>query len=195
MRFGLIWEEVELHWLRKFLDNIANENLSQLLVLDQPIGDVYRNHWSLGQGAVPGENDPDESVYLPGRNLMLLAKGAVCCSQFNLSVLLLGTLQGNPFPDARPEFFSLMEQVISLGMGREFHILTPFRNSTKEAVIQLAREAPLELSFSCIAPQDGQHCGRCNKCAERKKHFLLAGDEDKTFYLERSWKLRGKESW
>ena len=32
----------------------------------------------------------------------------------------------------------------------------------------LGRGLPLELTFSCIAPVAGQHCGRCNKCAERR---------------------------
>lgn len=180
--FGLIWEETELRWLQHYLARVANENLQPLAVLDLPVRDIYKNHWSVGNDSVPGENDPDESVYLPGRNLLLLAKGAVFCSLSNLSMLLVGTLQGNPFPDARPEFFSEMARASSLGLGREFQIIAPLRNLTKEAVIRLAAEAPLELSFSCIHPQDGQHCGRCNKCGERKKHFALAGAEDKTKY-------------
>jgi 7-cyano-7-deazaguanine synthase len=182
IRCGLIWEETELRWVAKYLARITNENLQPLAVLDLPVGDIYKNHWSMGTGCVPGENDPDQSVYLPGRNLLLLTKGAVFCSLSNLSMLLLGTLQGNPFPDARPEFFSEMGRTLSLGLGRSFQILAPLRNLTKEAVIRLAADAPLEFSFSCIHPLDGQHCGQCNKCGERKKNFALAGVEDKTRY-------------
>jgi len=41
------------------------------------------------------------------------------------------------------------------------------------------------LTFSCIAPVDGLHCGRCNKCAERAAAFRLTGTDDPTPYA--SW--------
>jgi 7-cyano-7-deazaguanine synthase len=131
---------------------------------------------------VPGLQDPDESVYLPGRNILLLAKSAVFCSRRGLSTILVGTLQGNPFPDARPEFFSQIARAISTGLDHKVEVLAPFHALKKEEVIRSAREAPLELSFSCIRPQNGQHCGRCNKCGERRKHFRLAGIPDRTRY-------------
>ncbi|MBI3939894.1 MAG: 7-cyano-7-deazaguanine synthase [Acidobacteria bacterium] len=182
VRSGLIWEDAELRSLRNFLASAAHANLLPLAVLDQPVADIYRNHWSRSGEAVPGADDPDESVYLPGRNLLLLAKGAVFCSLSRLSTILVGTLLGNPFPDASPEFFAGMGRAISLAMGHSFRILAPFCSLHKEDVIRLAAGAPLELSFSCIHPRDGRHCGRCNKCGERKKHFLLAGVRDKTDY-------------
>ncbi|MBI4457126.1 MAG: 7-cyano-7-deazaguanine synthase [Acidobacteria bacterium] len=184
VRFGLTWEDTELSWLRNYLARVANENLQPLVTLDQSVADLYKNHWSRGSGSAPGADDPDESVYLPGRNLLLLAKTAVFCSLSHLSILLLGTLQGNPFLDARPEFFSQMARSLSLGLGGPFQILAPFCESRKEEIIQLAAKAPLELSFSCIRPKQEQHCGKCNKCGERKKHFRLAGIEDTTLYAE-----------
>jgi 7-cyano-7-deazaguanine synthase len=38
------------------------------------------------------------------------------------------------------------------------------------------------LTFSCLAPQGRRHCGRCNKCAERKRAFRQAGIPDPTKY-------------
>ena len=182
VRFGLIWEETELHWLRRFLDLAAGPNLLPLAVLDPPVGDLYQDHWSRTGKAIPQAADPDESVYLPGRNLLLLAKGAAFCSMSHLSTLLVGTLGGNPFPDARPEFFREMARVVSLAFDCSFEILAPLRGLGKEEVIRLAAEAPLQFSFSCIHPQDRQHCGRCNKCGERRKYFDLAGVPDLTHY-------------
>jgi 7-cyano-7-deazaguanine synthase len=52
----------------------------------------------------------------------------------------------------------------------------------KNQVMQLGRELPLELTFSCIAPLRGLHCGRCNKCAERQAAFRAAALPDRTAY-------------
>jgi 7-cyano-7-deazaguanine synthase len=42
----------------------------------------------------------------------------------------------------------------------------------------------LELTFSCIDPQEGEHCGRCNKCAERRRAFATSGLVDRTTYAD-----------
>ncbi|MBI2880202.1 MAG: 7-cyano-7-deazaguanine synthase, partial [Candidatus Tectomicrobia bacterium] len=64
----------------------------------------------------------------------------------------------------------------------QIQIIRPFSGLTKQAVIQMGRDLPLELSFSCINPQGEIHCGACNKCAERRKGFRDAGIEDRTAY-------------
>ena len=43
---------------------------------------------------------PDEEVYLPGRNIVLLGKAGVYCAAADLDRLVIGTLDHNPFPDA-----------------------------------------------------------------------------------------------
>ena len=51
-------------------------------------------------------------------------------------------------------------------------------------VIALGDGLPLELTFSCIRPIDGLHCGVCSKCAERRDGFRDAGRVDRTRYAE-----------
>jgi 7-cyano-7-deazaguanine synthase len=41
---------------------------------------------------------------------------------------------------------------------------------------------PWELTFSCIRPIGIRHCGRCNKCEERRRAFADAGVKDPTKY-------------
>ena len=53
---------------------------------------------------------------------------------------------------------------------------------TKREVSSLGRWLALDLIFSCIAPEDGLHCGRCNKCAERRKGFNELDTPDPTHY-------------
>jgi 7-cyano-7-deazaguanine synthase len=50
--------------------------------------------------------------------------------------------------------------------------------------MELGRDCPLELTFSCIAPVDDLHCGVCNKCAERQTAFRLVNRRDLTRYAK-----------
>ena len=52
----------------------------------------------------------------------------------------------------------------------------------KRQVMELGRQFPLQVTFSCIASGDGRHCGRCNKCAERREAFHRSGIPDATVY-------------
>jgi 7-cyano-7-deazaguanine synthase len=48
--------------------------------------------------------------------------------------------------------------------------------------MRLGRGLPLEQTFSCIRPERDLHCGRCNKCAERRHAFAEADMADPTRY-------------
>jgi 7-cyano-7-deazaguanine synthase len=174
VRQDLIWEQPELRHLRRFLRTINHEPLT---ILHLPIRDLYGNHWSVTGRRVPGAKTPDEAVYLPGRNLMLLSKAAVFCALHKIPVIAVGTLGHNPFPDATPKFFRDFARMSGV------QVIAPFRQLTKVEVLRHGRHLPLHLSFSCIAPKRGRHCGRCNKCAERQWAFREAGVADKTAYV------------
>src|SRR5947208_609273 len=78
VRFGLSWEAVELQYLRRFLDALAGPALKPLVTLEQPVADVYGPHWSI-TGNAPLIGTPEEAVFLPGRNVLLLAKSLLWC--------------------------------------------------------------------------------------------------------------------
>ena len=80
IRFGLTWEATEEAHLRRFLNALpANLQAEPLVVFDLPIADLYGAHWSVSGAGVPDDTTPDSAVYLPGRNLLLLAKCSVWC--------------------------------------------------------------------------------------------------------------------
>ena len=155
--------------------------------------DVFpASHWAV-RGEPPAFDTPDEDVYLDGRNLILLSKAAVYMAQATArqatapghsTRLLLGTLAGNPFPDATPAFFETMARALSLGLGAPIAIEAPFASMHKSDVIRRGLElgVPLELTLSCMQPKDGLHCGQCSKCRERRDAFREAGVEDPTSY-------------
>ena len=182
IRTGLVWQAGELAALRRFLRAIASDELAELVVLDLPLGDLYNGHWSVTGDDTPNAETPDEAVFLPGRNALLLVKAAVWCQLHGIRQLALAPLGSSPFEDAGAEFFRDFETAINRGVERPLKLLRPFGEMTKRQVMQLGRALPLELTFSCISPVGELHCGKCNKCAERKAAFQDAKMEDRTVY-------------
>lgn len=181
VRSHLRWEAAELAAVRQWLARLASPWVRPLVVLEMPVADLYGEHWSLC-GDVPDADTPDEAVYLPGRNLLLVAKPALYCQMHDIPQLALAPLVSNPFPDATDRYFAALETMLELGGNRPLRIWRPFADWHKVDVMRLGRDFPLELSFSCINPVGGQHCGACNKCQERRLAFSQADINDPTQY-------------
>ncbi len=182
IRSGLRWESAEIAGLHRFLAEVGDDRLDRPVLLDEPIADVYGPHWSTNGEGIPGSETPDEAVYLPGRNLLLTVKASVWCRLRGVGALALGSLGSNPFPDSTPGFFNRLEALLNEAMDGTLRLIRPFATLHKAEVLARGRHLPLHLTFSCIDPVDGRHCGRCNKCAERKKGFREAGIRDLTGY-------------
>ena len=182
---GLPWEPIELTCLVRFLaDYRAPHAFLPLARLELPIGDVYpKTHWAI-RGAPPAYDTTDGDVYLVGRNITLLTKAGIYCAFARLNRIAVGHLQGNPFSDATPEFFSAMARALSLGLNHRLDIAFPFLSKTKADVIRLGASlhVPFELTMSCMNPQEFGHCGVCSKCRERRDAFSASGIEDRTVY-------------
>lgn len=181
---GLAWERQEQRALRAFVRALGHGNVQPVTVLSAPVKNIYGEHWSVTGRGVPGADEPDIKVFLPGRNILLIALAAVWCSVHDVPRIAIGSLGGNPFPDATPEFFSGMAQVVSEGLGYRLTVEAPYRGLHKKDLVRRFRDLPLELTLTCMAPtrRGGRHCGRCNKCYERQQAFVKAGVEDKTAY-------------
>ena len=187
---GLAWEPAELAMLDRLLRApVFAGKVEPLIRVEFTMRDVYApTHWAI-RGTPPAYDTPDEDVYLTGRNLVLLTKAGVVAAKHAAHRIALGPLAGNPFPDARPQFFTAMSQALSLGLDHSIEIATPFRHWEKEDVIKRGVElnVPLELTLSCMNPAPGpQHCGLCSKCRERRDAFAEAGVTDPTTYANRS---------
>jgi 7-cyano-7-deazaguanine synthase len=212
IRCGLAWEEVEHAHLVRYLAALGERRLDEppglsrretssdstlpvginptarqgtllpLVILDEPVGDLYGDHWSVTGKGVPGATDPDPMVFLPGRNILLLAKAMLWCHLHRVPAIALGSLGTNPFPDATPEFFRTLQSCVNLAVEGRVEIVLPYGGMKKTDVMRRGVGLPLELSFSCIDPVGDRHCGRCNKCAERQAAFRDAGMPDPTPY-------------
>jgi 7-cyano-7-deazaguanine synthase len=194
---GLAWESAERAAVQALLAGWTPPNtVRPLVLLSVDMSDVYpAAHWAM-IGRPPGYHTPDEAVYLPGRNIVLLGKAAVFCATAGVNRLVMGTLAHNPFPDATPGFRAAMAAALTLGLDHPLHIDAPYADLGKADVIRrgMALGIPFELTLSCMSPVGGQpeepaavvarHCGRCSKCRERHDAFVEVGIADPTPYAD-----------
>jgi 7-cyano-7-deazaguanine synthase len=182
---GLAWEPHEIAALGRLLSSPPFAGrMAPLASLTFTVSDLYpATHWAL-RGTPPAFDTRDEDVYLTGRNVALLSKAGIYCAQHRISRVAIGPLAGNPFPDATPQFFDVMGRALSLGLAHPITVAAPFASMEKSDVIRLGMElgVKLELTLSCMNPQNGSHCGRCSKCRERRDAFHAAGVDDPTTY-------------
>lgn len=182
VRTGLVWETIERHHLDRFLAAVRTPALRPLVVLEQPVADLYGEHWSLTGVGVPAAGTPDEDVFLPGRNVLLLAKPLLWCHMHGVPEIAMAPLAVNPFPDATPEFFASLAGVVNTSVGGGVRVIRPYSELHKTDVIRRGACFPLEHTFSCIRPAGERHCGSCSKCHERRVAFREAGVPDPTAY-------------
>jgi 7-cyano-7-deazaguanine synthase len=191
---GLAWEPAEQAAVRELLAAKPIDGRTRPLVsLTVDMRDVYAaGHWAV-EGRPPAYHTPDEDVYLPGRNIVLLGKAGVYCAAARIDRIALGTLAHNPFADATAAFRSAMAEALSLGLAHPLTIDAPFAGAEKADVVKrgAALGVPLQLTLSCMSPRRDEsrflHCGTCSKCRERHDAFLEAGIADPTDYVVREY--------
>jgi 7-cyano-7-deazaguanine synthase len=187
VRSGLSWEDAEARAIARLVSLAPFAGrVEPVVTLAVDMRDVYpSSHWAV-VGDPPAYDTPDEDVYLDGRNIVLVSKAAVLCARRGIERLALGPLQGNPFPDATPEFFSALSHALGLGLAHPISLATPLTTYHKEDVVRLGLElgVPLADTLSCMNPRNDRHCNRCSKCRERRDAFRVAGVRDETVYEE-----------
>jgi 7-cyano-7-deazaguanine synthase len=193
---GLAWEAAERAAVDRLLAApVFAGRLRPLVTLSVDMRDVYAaSHWAI-TGRPPGYHTPDEDVYLPGRNIILLGKAGVFCAAAGIERLVMGTLGHNPFPDATPEFRAAMAHALSLGLAFELVVEAPYADVSKADVIRrgAALGVPFHLTLSCMNPalvslpsgsSEPVHCGVCSKCRERHDAFDELDMTDPTAYAD-----------
>ena len=68
---------------------------------------------------------------------------------------------------------------------RDFVLDTPLLHASKASSVALGHRLgiPLQETWSCLDPNEGQHCGRCRGCLRRQQAFWISGTTDPTDYV------------
>lgn len=78
-----------------------------------------------------------------------------------------------------PRVVHLAKSVISVLLGREVVVATPFENLTKAEVIAITpSKSDLRLTHSCITQRFGNHDGTCYGCVLRRLATIAVGVDD-----------------
>ena len=164
---------------------------ANIVALSVDMRDVYAaTHWAV-TGTPPAYHTPDEDVYLPGRNIVLLTKAGVYCAAAGIDRIVLGTLGHNPFPDATPEFRLTMARALSLGLAHDLTVDAPYAEIEQGGGHSARRGTRRAVRADAVVHEPGdrrrraalpRHCGTCSKCRERHDAFVEAGIGDPTEY-------------
>ena len=179
---GMVWEAAEKESLERFISAANSPNIRPVTYLSVQVAPLLGGHWSVTGQGIPDYDAPDEKMYIPGRNILLIGLAAVWCSAHDVNRVVIGSLGSNPFPDATPGFFSSFSDALSAGLDHKIVVEAPFRGLHKEDLIRRYRHLPIHVTLTCADPDGDVHCGACNKCYERQSAFAEAGVVDKSQY-------------
>ena len=112
-----------------------------------------------------------DDVVFEGRNALLLSIGTCCALAVRARGVVIGCNWNDweRFPDCRPEFIDRISNALNYAYG--VSVVAPFLRMSKAEVAARARElgAPIEQTWSCYQPHDGEPCGKCLACETRAK--------------------------
>lgn len=143
-------------------------------------GQTHRIELDRATEIAAAENVPFETAQLPvipkvddvvfaGRNVVLIGVAAAVAAARRLDAVAIGAncTDWERFPDCRPSFVNAMDKLLMEAYG--VHLFAPVLRMTKTQVAQEARRlgVPIERTWSCYAPRDGEPCGACLACKTR----------------------------
>ena len=121
--------------------------------------------------------------YVPFRNAHFLAVAVSWGEVIGAQKIYIGAVEpdSSGYPDCRPEYYRIFNQLIEAGTRPETHIeiVAPLIQLRKHEIVKKGIElgAPFHLSWSCYRSSE-KACGTCDSCALRLRAFEQAGVED-----------------
>lgn len=184
---GLVWDAAESHHARRFCAALTTDRLRPLIEIELGLRGLLGQHWAVTGQGIPLAGASSADLEIPLRNLTLISLAVrkladVIAGNGSPLELAIGTTADNCYRDGSRDYFDRCEAVLRLEASRPVRIVTPFLHLRKPQIIRETDPATLALSFSCVAPRDTVHCGRCIKCGRRRQAFRDAGVADPTAY-------------
>jgi 7-cyano-7-deazaguanine synthase len=130
----------------------------------------------------PGTNEIPVT-YVPFRNAHFLSAAVSWAEVIGANSIYIGAVaeDSSGYPDCRPEYYRVFQELIRVGTRPETHIEigTPVIALKKSEIIRKGIElgAPLHLTWSCYQSENAP-CGVCDSCLLRARAFAEAGASD-----------------
>ncbi|MGB7496132.1 MAG: 7-cyano-7-deazaguanine synthase QueC [Candidatus Acidiferrum sp.] len=137
-----------------------------------------------GSGTIP-------VTYVPFRNAHFLSVGVSWAEAIGARAVYISVVaeDSSGYPDCRPEYYRLFQQLIRVGTKPETNIetMTPVIGMRKSEIVRRGMElgAPLQLTWSCYQAEHAA-CGRCDSCLPRLRAFAEARVADPIAYQGRA---------
>jgi 7-cyano-7-deazaguanine synthase len=147
-------------------------------------------HVPEGESNTPVAGDSIPVTYVPFRNAHFLSVAVSWAEVIGANAIFIGALEedSSGYPDCRPEYYRVFEQLAKVGTRPETQIaiVTPVIEMRKSAIVRKGLElgAPLDLTWSCYQYEDAA-CGVCDSCRLRLQAFAEAGVPDPIPYRVR----------
>jgi 7-cyano-7-deazaguanine synthase len=129
-------------------------------------------------------------TYVPFRNAHFLSVAVSWAEVIGANAIFIGAVaeDSSGYPDCRPEYYRVFEQLAEVGTRPETRIaiVTPVIGMKKSAIVRRGLElgAPLNLTWSCYQYEDAA-CGVCDSCRLRLQAFAEARVPDEIPYRVR----------
>ena len=155
-RFGIDWRLLPLPWLGEAAARAGSAR-------GAAGGDLPRR-----SAAAPGDAASAAAVWVPARNVVLLAAAAAFADALGAGSVLAGfnREEAATFADNSAAFAAAMESALRLGTRRDVRVVSPTLDLDKREIVAAARELGLgpQDFWSCYAG-GATPCGACESCA------------------------------
>jgi 7-cyano-7-deazaguanine synthase len=123
--------------------------------------------------------DHPSSVYVPGRNLIMISHAASYAEANKLNEIYFAVNNDDAirFPDCSKPFVSALNQFWQcVPNTRHLNLVTPFIDFSKAEVISLSMKLKVDISqtLSCYNPISNNECCTCLSCVLKKEALLRA---------------------
>jgi len=145
----------------------SKENCLKLGIIQPQIFDLSNFGKNIESGLTSIDLDVNLDAFLPNRNALFLLIASSYAYKMKCSHIAIGLLndKNSIFPDQTRSFLDLMENTLSVSLGRKISILSPLMGLTKGDVISLSKTKGISNTYSCHAGGD-KPCGVCISCLE-----------------------------
>ena len=140
-----------------------------------------------GDGEIP-------VTYVPARNTIFLSYALAYAEIIGSTDIFSGNCSTDHahYPDCRPEYIAAYQAMARLATkasteGKQVTIHTPLIMLKKSETIRMGTELGVDygMTVTCYSAADnGEACGKCDACENRRRGFLAAQIQDVTRYTK-----------